>query len=162
LYAKEDRGAELVIIRLDGRELRGELIVVKQRSLLLMETDSGADVSVNLRDVDLIKVVRKSKVALGAGLGLVAGAGMGAILGYSVDQASEEMCFMWFGESSVEESKNVVLFAVIGGFVGALGGGLTGALSSRPEKFEIAGQSQERIKAVMEHLRSKARVKSYN
>jgi len=45
LYA-EKKGAEIVVQKIDGQQARGELIAVKEDSLLLMEKESGVDMSV--------------------------------------------------------------------------------------------------------------------
>ena len=47
LTAKERKGADLLIQKKDGAQVRGELIAMKENSLLLMERDSGADVTVD-------------------------------------------------------------------------------------------------------------------
>ena len=45
LFAKEKRGADLIIQKKDGQHVRGELIAVKKNSLLLLDRESGADVT---------------------------------------------------------------------------------------------------------------------
>jgi hypothetical protein len=45
LKAKERKGADLIIQKTDGTQVRSELIAVKENSLLLLERDSGAHVS---------------------------------------------------------------------------------------------------------------------
>ena len=47
LYAKERRGAKLIITKKDGQQIEGELITVKPNSLLLLNTE-GKDVPVDL------------------------------------------------------------------------------------------------------------------
>lgn len=58
LKANENRGAEFVIQKTDGHRIRGELIAVKANSLLLLESESAADVSVggNQRGLREIKL----------------------------------------------------------------------------------------------------------
>jgi len=90
LYAKEKRGAELKITKKDGQQIRGEkkdgqqirgeLITVKPNSLLLLNTE-GRDVSVGNADIRVIRIVKKSKFFQSLGIGLLIGAGTGAILG---------------------------------------------------------------------------------
>jgi len=70
LYAKERRGAKLIVTKKDGQQVEGELITVKPSSLLLLNTE-GKDVSVDIRDIKVIRIVKKSKALLGAGLGLI-------------------------------------------------------------------------------------------
>ena len=45
MFAQERKGAEGIIQRTDGTQVRSELIAVKENSLLLMERESGADVT---------------------------------------------------------------------------------------------------------------------
>lgn len=81
LYAKEDKGAELLIQKKDGQEVGGELLVVKERSLLLMDRNSGADVAVVISDIRVLRIVKKSKALAGGAVGLIAGVAAGALLG---------------------------------------------------------------------------------
>ena len=53
LPAKERRGAELVVQKNDAQVLKGELIAVKQNSVLLLSPE-GADVSVDIKDINMI------------------------------------------------------------------------------------------------------------
>ena len=80
LYAKERRGATLIITKKDGQQIKGELITVKPNSLLLLDTE-GKDVSVDIADIKVIRIVKKSKVLQGLGFGLLIGAGLGALNG---------------------------------------------------------------------------------
>ena len=70
LYAKERRGAKFIITKKNGYQTEGELITVKPNSLLLLSI-TGRDVSVDIADIKVIRVVKKSKAYLGAGLGLI-------------------------------------------------------------------------------------------
>jgi hypothetical protein len=73
------KGADLIIQKKDGRYERGELIAVKENSLLLMERNSGADVTVDVGDIRVITIVKKSKFLTGAGTGLLIGGGIGVL-----------------------------------------------------------------------------------
>lgn len=68
LYAKERRGVELVIEKKDGQQIKGELIAIKESSLLLMDSETGADVSVDVGNISTVKIVKKSKALKGAGI----------------------------------------------------------------------------------------------
>ncbi len=62
LYAKtRGRGADLVIQRKDGTFLRGTLLSVRDRALILLDEDSGADVTVSIDDIDAFKVVKEPR-----------------------------------------------------------------------------------------------------
>ena len=81
LIAKERRGAELVVQKTDGQQVKGELITVKKDSLLLKDAGFGADVSLDVSDIKTIKIVRKSK----GGLGALIGFGIGGAFGIAVE-----------------------------------------------------------------------------
>jgi hypothetical protein len=85
LYAKERRGAKLVITKKNGYQTEGELITVKPKSLLLLSI-TGRDVSVDIADIRIIKVVKKSKLLTGVWVGMAAGGGTGVLLGGSASE----------------------------------------------------------------------------
>jgi hypothetical protein len=57
--AKRKHGALLLITRKDNQQISGELIAVKakQKSLLFLESESKADVSVDIKDIKVIKII---------------------------------------------------------------------------------------------------------
>lgn len=73
LSAKEKKGADLIIQKTNGIQVRGELIAVKLNSLILRDRESGAGVSVDIRNIRVLKIKKKSKTLLGAGVGLIVG-----------------------------------------------------------------------------------------
>jgi len=79
LYAKERRGAKLIVTKNDGQLIEGELITVKPNSLLLLDTE-GKDVSVDIADIKVIKIVKKPQVVKGVLGGLLGGTLFGAFL----------------------------------------------------------------------------------
>ena len=74
LYGKERKGADLIIQKTDGTQVWVELIAVKENSLLLLDRESGADVSIDISDIKVIRVKGKSKFLLGLQIGGLAGA----------------------------------------------------------------------------------------
>lgn len=78
--AKGKRGAVLIIQKKDGLKIRGELILVKLNSLLLIDSETSADISVELDDIKIIKIAKKSKLFKRGVLGALAGAGTGVLL----------------------------------------------------------------------------------
>jgi hypothetical protein len=170
LYAKERRGAELIIqrigdqvrqvkkTRLEGTPwetsvitgIRGELIAVKQNSLLLLDTE-GKDVSIDIEDIKVIRIVKKSKVLLGVGLGMVVGGGGGALIsiisGWSVYEGGEGMA--------------AVLSGGVGAIAGLLIGGTIGTAVGKDKTIRIEGKSDSEIQDVMDKLRKKARIRDY-
>lgn len=82
--AGERRGAEIIVQKKDGLQVRGELIAVKENSLLLLTTDGNQpqpDVSIDVGEIREVKIIKPSKVLKGMGYGLVIGAVTGAIAG---------------------------------------------------------------------------------
>ena len=99
LYAKEKRGVNVEVFKTTLKmetpwdtqtpDIKGELIAVKKNSLLLLESN-GADVSVDVADIKLIKIVKKSKVLIGGGIGFA----MGVILSIPLN-IHERVIFPW-------------------------------------------------------------------
>jgi hypothetical protein len=57
LRAGERRGAALVVQKKDGAQEKGELIAVKQNSIVLLGSSSGADVSIDVPDIKTIRIL---------------------------------------------------------------------------------------------------------
>lgn len=149
LYA-EKKGAALVIIKKDSLPVEGELIAVKDNSLLLLDSDSHVDVSIDVENIKLIMIVKKSKVLLGIALGLLLGGGLGSLYGTSTDTYDSDLrpvAFFVFGGGGA------VLGALIGGFIGASAG--------KDETIQIEGKSGSEINKALEQLRKSARVSDY-
>ncbi len=155
LYAKERRGAELVVKKKYGQWVRGELIAVKENSLLLLSI-SGADVSVDIGDINVIEIIRKPKTLLGAGLGFFVGGGVGALVGMEVSAA-----YFWGGDTKEGQIRGAAIGGVIGGLVGMAVGWYIGAHNNRFETILIEGKSDSEVKEALEKLRKKARVPDY-
>lgn len=75
LPAKERRGAQVVVQRSDGSEIRGELLMVKRDCLVVGEQDKGE--IVDLADVSSVRIVRRSKCGYGFLFGLIGGTFLG-------------------------------------------------------------------------------------
>ena len=147
LYAKERRGAKLIITKKDGQQIEGELITVKPNSLLLLDTD-GKDVSVDIADIKVIRVVKKSKALLAGGIGLLIGGGIGALVG---------------GTLPVEGVNYYILpFVLIGALIGgALIGGIIYWFIKTDKTIQIEGITDSEIQAALDKLRKKARIRDY-
>jgi hypothetical protein len=151
--AKERRGAELLIQEQDGTLIKGELIVVKPNSLLLLDAASGADVSANIEDIRVITIVKKSRAGKGALIGFLAGSGIGAISVLSAGGNHEEDVWAGFF-SDIFKALAVVLFITAGTVIGLI----IGAAAGKDEIIKLEGKSPEQIKGILEKLRSKARI----
>ena len=150
LYAKK-RGAELVITKKNGVQERGELIVVKKDSLLLLFA-RRMDVSVGIEEIKVITIVKKSTFWKGPGLGLLIGGSIGGIIGGK------------FG-SSLEEESGAAKWAMLGGAVfgitGYLLGDILGAKKGKDKTIQIEGMTDWRINEALDKLRKKARIRDY-
>ncbi len=140
---KQKHGTNLVIQKKDGRQIRSELIAVKENSLLLLESESGAEVFIDIGDVWMIKIVKKSKFLLRAGQGLLVGGGVGYLVG-----------------NEVQGLKGVGAFFGIT-ILGAIIGGMVGVNSGIDKTIQIEGMSDSEIQETLEKLRKKARIRDY-
>lgn len=163
LYAKK-KGAEIILYK-KGEEMpdnrwkgttwekkpskpsgiKGELIAVKENSILLLNSE-GADVSIDIGEVKVIKIVKKYKAGTGALIGLLVGAAIGTAI-----QADEVASGSWFPAYS----------GAILGLPGALIGAGVGATSRSYKTVQIEGKSDSEIKEALEKLRKKARIPDY-
>ena len=150
LIAKERSGTDLVIQKKDGQQAKGELIAVKKNSLLLKDSQTGADVNVDIADIETITIVKNSKFLLGAGLGLLIGGGGGAIIGSAAEPQETDSpgaYKYWYG----------VFFGALGLLLGAIWG-----LSAGKDKIiQIEGLPSDTIEFYLEDLRKKARVPDF-
>lgn len=149
IYA-EKKGAALVITKKDGLLLEGELIAVKVNSLVLLDSDTSRDVSVDVESIKFIAIVKTSKALLGIGLGLVLGGSLGSLYGTSTDTYDSDLRSLAF-----------IVYGGGGAALGALVGGLLGASAGKDEIIQIEGKSSTEINSVLRRLRKKARVSDY-
>ena len=149
LYAKERRGAKLIVTKKDGQLIEGELITVKPNSLLLLDTE-GKDVSVDIGDVRVIRIVKKSKVLQGLGIGLLVGGGSGILLGATESAGAEGF-----------EGLGGAVIALLGIVGGLLIGGVAGSSAGKDEAIPIEGKPPAFIEFNLEKLRMKARIRDY-
>ncbi len=162
LYAKERRGATIIIQRigdqvrqvkktLEGTPweitgIRGELIAVKPNSLLLLNTN-GKDVSVDIADIKVIIIVKKSKALLGAGVGFLIGGVRGTLAGIRYEDPIDYSVVVAFG----------VGFGVVCMVIGAV----LGAVLGTDKTIHFEGMTDTEIQETLEYLRKKARIRDY-
>jgi hypothetical protein len=141
------KGADLIIQRADGVQIRGWLIAVKEKSLLLMERDSEADVSVDVKNISVIIHVRKSK-----GLKVV---GISVASCLVVTTATG----IWADVSDQPElgDQTALGLGLIAGLIGFIAGEI---LVKNKKTIQIEGKSDSDIQSILEKFRKKARVKN--
>ena len=150
LYAKERRGAKLIITKKNGYQTEGELIAVKPNSLLLLSI-TGRDVSVDIEDIKVIRIVKKSKGLQGIGLGLLIGVGGGALFGLAFGDRD------FFGSAAGDAAAGGIFL----GSIGLLVGGTLGFASGIDNTIQIEGMTDSEIRETLRKLRKKARIRSY-
>ncbi len=154
---RKKHGANLIIQKINGRQVGGELIAVKQHSLLLLNT-VGKDVSVEIEEIKVITVVKRSKALLGVVTGFAgAGAGIGAclwVLGLPVAAI--------FGEAGIESWKDDFLDVFLyGALIGVVLGAIVGGFLGEDKTIQIERMTDLEIKEALDKLRKKARIRDY-
>jgi len=160
LYAREKRGAMLLITKMDGTQFQGELIAVKQNSLLIL-VPGGKDVSFDIEEIKRIEVKRISKfwtmVVIGGGIGTLIGGGIGVARGLAED---DELL-----TPAAAAVLGGMIYASIGGTAGALLGALIGVIAGAPagkyKKIQIDGMTDLEVSDALDYLRKKARIRDY-
>lgn len=146
LWAREKRGATLVITFKDGHFAEGELIAVKPDSLLLL---TGRDESVALAEIRSVRVVRKSQALVGGLVGLAAGVALTALTTAGTDLGP----FSGFGDFAVA----VTLIPSGTG----LGAG-AGALAGKDKIIRLEGMTEPQVRVALAYLRKKARIGTFS
>jgi len=151
LYAKERRGAKLIIIKKNGLQERGELITVKKDSLLLLYA-GRLDKSVGIEEIKVITIVKKSKTSLGGRIGVLVCGGAAVLIGYEIGR---NRYFVNYSS----------LFAILGGVIGVLAGGLLGGFIGsslgKDKTFQLEGITDSEIQETLNKLRKRARIRDY-
>ncbi len=150
LTAAVRKGVNLTISKANGEDVSGELVTVKKDSLLLLDMETESDISVNIGDIDSIKVNNKNlmfELGMGGAL-LTAAARLSLHSSVEKDTANTEGAT----EHQVQE---VWLWGVIGAGAGILAGAFFGI----DKTIQIQGESDADIQSSLEKLSKKARVK---
>ncbi|MCK5058142.1 MAG: hypothetical protein KAT34_15930 [Candidatus Aminicenantes bacterium] len=150
LWAKK-KGSYMALTKLGGEVIEGELLRVKENSLLLKTSTNGVTIDIN--EVDKIWITKKSKVGKGALIGaLVLGIpafALGLLLGF-IGAGLEESGAMADG----------ILIGCAGTGAGLLFGTFAGGVASRGYKtYQLKGKSPDEIKYILWKLRKRARFK---
>ena len=156
LYAKK-HGAKLIVTKTDGQQIEGELITVKENSLLLLSI-TGRDVSVDISEIKAIKIVKKSKVLKGIGTGFLIGAGIGTMA--ALGMVDPDPPSYSYGTPRTE-GEAVVGGVIVGGFLGGIIGAVLRLASKGEKTIQIEGKSPRWIEFYLKKLRKKARIRDY-
>ena len=138
--AQEKKGAKLKVEKNNGQQVTGELIAVKEGSLLLLDSETISDLSVDIKDIKAITIVKKS---LGFQF-MVYGALAGVLYG-----SSQKKTFLY-------EDRSQPYFEVGAALAGT--GLVIGTVLGINRKIQIQGKSDADIQETLEKLNKKARV----
>jgi hypothetical protein len=162
---REKHGAKLVIqrksdqvekTRLEGTPwetpviagIRGELIAVKPNSLLLSDTE-GKNVSIDIADIKVIAIVKKSKARLGRYIGGAVGFVGGMVIAMISVRPEEDVSIFFPG--LILGWLLSIPSSIIGGMVG----------SPADKIIQIEGMTDLEINEALDELRKKARIRDY-
>jgi len=152
--AEERRGAEILITEKDGTQVSGELVAVKRDSLLLLTAGptAGMDLTVALKDIQQVRIVKKSKVGKGLLYGLIIGGGGGAAAGFLSGDDPD-------GFVSFSASDKAALFGIFFGGLGLVIGGIAGGLSGADEVLSVGEIPESGLPWIQAQLAESARLK---
>ncbi len=142
--AKERRGADLDVVRRNGLRASGELIAVKQSSLVLLNL-AGQDVSVEFAEISSLTIHKASWATKGSLIGFLIGGIAGGIAGAAVDTGEYK-------------SERVILGALVFGIAGGFIGMVAGSASGSSEKIDFERLSEPEARKVEVRLRGMARM----
>lgn len=148
MLAQEKRGANLVVALKDGSSVAGELIAVKQNSLLLL-SPVGKDESVELSRISTITIAKKSKAGSGFLIGFLVGGIAGGVLGHKLNE----------GDPDYETTGAVAGVVLFGALAGLIGLGI-GAAAGSDETVDFEGMTEAEAKLELNRLRGMARMRT--
>ena len=150
LWAKR-KGAQLQIMKSEREVIEGELLRVKDNSLLVMTSGSETGVTVDMNEIVLIRIKKKHTFGKGAGPGLLVGVGIGIVAGLAGKYDGEGILVKNKGQGAFVGGLTLgVLGLAVGGIVGSSGG-------QYYKKIQVEGKSPYKIKKIMWKLKKMAR-----
>lgn len=149
-FPERKNGSTLIITKKDGHEIKGELITVKPNSLLLLDRYYGRDVSIEIRDIRTIRIIKKSKARLGYIIGGAVGYGVGVLVALS-PSAGEDYSIFWNG----------LLLGSLLAMPASLLGGTIGAIAGTDKTIYLEGMTDSEIQVAMNKLSKRARIRDY-
>ena len=136
MAAKERDGARVLIIKKEGREVKGEPLRVTDDSLVVMGHNGG--VTVKAGDIEQVGVFRRKKkgsadkIICGILLGGLAGSGLGALIA-----PQEKPTGGWFDMTGLGNTFPRFYWGVGGFIIGGIAGGTISAISESQSKKRI-------------------------
>lgn len=147
---KQKSGAQVVVTKTDGSIFEGELLMVKETSILLAIHSGVTGEEINVNDIEKVKIKKRSKFFSGLGIGLISGAVVGGMLGF----ADSDDYGGW------STSFNVLAGAIGVGILGVIAGGVTGVILGIDELVNLKTKSPYEKSLTLSKLNKYARVKN--
>jgi hypothetical protein len=147
LAAKEKRGAQLVVTKLNGLDVEGELLSVREDALLLLGF-AGLGQSVGLTEIESVRIVREDHAGSFVLGGFLAGAIGGVIYTDSTGEPGWDTLRKFLG-------------GIYGGFLGVLAGFALSLPVGLDTKFAIAGEPEDVVRRRLEKLARMSREPSH-
>lgn len=154
LFCDEKQGANIIVNLIDRPPAGGELLAVREDSLILMDTNLKTGLTIDFRDIKSVQIIRKSQVFLGMLGGFAAGLAIGS--GAKKDLTLNTSHYKMFGPSqaTIHKWTNTAVISLGMTAVGALIGGVIGA----DKTIIVRGNSPLKVKEILWKLRSKAKM----
>ena len=152
-FCDEKRGANIVVNLIDRPPASGELLAVKEDSLILMDPNLKTGLTIDFKDIKSVQIIRNSQVMLG----LIGGFLAGSIVSSGIKEPVQMTGNDWIsGYTNASANSAMTKTAISLGMtaVGALLGGAMGA----DKMILIRGKSPLEVKNILWKLRSKARM----
>jgi hypothetical protein len=158
-------GAQLVLQKKDGKEVKGELLAVRGRTLVLKEAVTLSGINAYADDLISIRIIRAKFNPIGSIIGVALGATAGFFAGKSMAPDSRKSIRGFgagFGASEAMSSFAWVCIGIGGAVAGGVLGGLIGHAATSDEIIQIDGRSPDEIQKALTSLRSKAAFQKEN
>lgn len=119
--ADASSGSRISVVLMAGSVIEGELTAVTPHSLVIADSATDPPIEVALEEVARVRIVRKSRFLSGLGIGALAGAASGAVIGLAAGDDTEG-----FFEAGDKAGFGAFALGVVGATVGAFAGGMKG------------------------------------
>jgi len=157
LFAKKEKpGATLVVQKMDGQTVRGELLEVKDGTLNLLVYKNATKVDIRLDELSSVRIEKKSVFLKSLGIGILVGAVTGALLGFL--SGDEKPSGPW-DILAFTAGEKALGFGVLMGGIGGVIGGVAGALNGTGKSITFDRMSPGKLRLIEARLASLARFK---
>ena len=151
LAKKQKTGAYLFILKEDGQVIEGELLSVSASSLLLMTNGTNTEATVDISEVQEMRIKRKKNFwkgfLKGGWIGLVGG----TVTGF---------CFCSHEPEGLRHGGCTIASGIIFGVYAALVGGIFNVTAKKFKKIPVISKSPGEMETLLKQLREMARFKN--